>query len=240
MMLSIRKKTDAWDKKQRNEPENFWIAYSDLMAGLLMIFALTTIVTVHEFNSRLKEPTQILTEWKKVVEELKQDNQLKELIKQKKIQINDSGALVITNNELRFPFDKATLPEEGKEILRSAVPKYLNVIKKHEEFVKRIGVIEIAGHTDMKDEGRVNPIRSRQRAGSVLSFLLEEETMTAHRSLIETKAITAGYAAIRLPSTCRKEEACDEARRVEITIKLDEEKVLKEVHKILIDVDGTQ
>jgi outer membrane protein OmpA-like peptidoglycan-associated protein len=223
--------SSSWDKPKSIESESFWISYSDLMAGLLMIFALTTVFTVFEINYRLNQPTKVLEEWKEVVDAIRNDEELMQI---DSVQINDVGALIINNEHLRFTFGNSTLGEMGKQILRKAVPKYLNVIKRHPKFIQRISVIEISGHTDSKDAGGANPTLSRERAGKVLTFLSREKAMFPHFDLIRTKAVTAGYADTRLPESCKGREMCDEARRVEITIRLDETNILKEFQKILV------
>ncbi|NQU64565.1 MAG: hypothetical protein HQ517_09830 [SAR324 cluster bacterium] len=118
------------------------------------------------------------------------------------------------------------------------MPKYFSIIKAHKAFLKRISVIEIAGHTDEEDKGGANPRVSRDRAGSVLSFLTHERRMRPFSDLILNKTITAGYANIQQPAACVGKNKCAEARRVEITIKLDEKNILTEIHKILVKEDS--
>ncbi len=233
MILSLKKNTSSWNTNKNREPENFWASYSDLMAGLLMIFALTTVVTILEIGHRLIEPTEILEKWQKVINEIQND---KELATISNIHIDpDTGALIISDRNLRFGFGDSKLGIEAEHILKQAVPKYLEIVSRYPDFLELINVIEIAGHTDRKDHNDANPYLSRTRAGQVYHFLSKEPKMEPHLKLFKEKAITAGYAATRFPETCI-EDTCAEARRVEITILLKERDVLKEFQRILKEI----
>ncbi len=234
MILSVKKNTNSWNRKKIHEHENFWASYSDLMAGLLMIFALTTVVTILDINHRLIKPTETLEKWQKVINEIRND---KELATISNIHIDpDTGALIISDKNLRFGFGDSDLGQEAEEILKKAVPKYLEIVSKYPDFLERINVIEIAGHTDRKDHKNANPYLSRRRAGQVYHFLSNEPAMKPHLKLFNEKAITAGYAATRFFETSCIEDTCAEARRVEITILLKERDILKEFQRILKDI----
>ncbi len=233
MILSLKKNNSSWNRNKNHEPENFWASYSDLMAGLLMIFALTTVVTILEIGHRLIEPTEMLERWQKVINEISNDEELATI---SNIYIDpDTGALIISDKNLRFGFGDSDLGEEAEQILKKAVPKYLEIVSKYPDFLDLINVIEIAGHTDRKDLKNANPYLSRRRAGQVHHFLSNAPEMEPHLKLFKEKAITAGYAATRFPEKCL-EDTCAEARRVEITILLKERDVLREFQRILKEI----
>jgi outer membrane protein OmpA-like peptidoglycan-associated protein len=203
------------------------------MAGLLMVFALTTVITLLDIGKRIIEPTKPLEEWEKIVGRIRSNEELKAI---KNVKIDPyTGALVISEKNLRFGFGKTDLGDEAKEALRQAVPKYMAIIYQDTEFKKRIQRIEISGHTDRVDSGHANPWFSRERAGQVLLFLMDEPSMEPYLSFLNAKAVTAGFAATRFPKEC-KEDRCADARRVEITIKLDEAEVLRKFLNIIRQV----
>lgn len=228
-----KQKVDAWTVKTKSMPETFWASYSDMMAGLLMIFALTTVITLLDIGNRLIEPTEGVREWELVVQDICRDTELSQI---ENVEVDcNTGALVISEKSLRFSFGKTDLPEQAKIALRRAVPTYLGIVYRYPKFIERIELIEISGHTDREDIGKANPFISRERAGQVLSFLLEEPSMQKYVNLLQEKAVTAGYSATRFPNSCQQDR-CAEARRVEITIRLSETDVLREFLKILRDV----
>jgi outer membrane protein OmpA-like peptidoglycan-associated protein len=233
MIYGMKKSGDAWATKTRSAPETFWASYSDMMAGLLMIFALTTVITLLDIGKRLIEPTEGVWEWEQVVKDICTDRELAEI---DNVEVDcNTGALVISEKSLRFGFGSTDLGEEAKDALRLAVPKYMEIVYRYPKFLERIELIEISGHTDKEDTRGANPFISRERAGQVLSFLLKEPAMQSYIGLLQEKAITSGYSATRFPESC-EQERCAEARRVEITIRLSETDVLREFLEILRQV----
>lgn len=220
---------------ERPDSETFWASYSDLMAGLLMVFALTTVITLLDIGSRLVEPTQAVKEWEKVIGEIREDKDLA-AITNVKIDRN-TGALIFTDENLRFDFSKAELGERAAQVLREAVPKYMEIIHRHEKFLKQIDVIEISGHTDREDTKGANPYFSRVRAGEVLAFLMKEPLMAPYFDIIKKKAVAAGYSDTRYPPDCDGDR-CPSARRVEIAVRLKDREMLREFVRILKSVIG--
>ncbi|MBU0994338.1 MAG: OmpA family protein [Proteobacteria bacterium] len=223
----------SWSTKDKPVAENFWVSFSDLMAGLLMIFALTMSITLLDIGKRLIEPAKVVRDWEKVIHDICHDSQLRNI---ENVEVDcNTGALVISDQHLRFGFAETELGEEAEQLLRQAVPKYFEIINRYPDFVKRIDIIEISGHTDKVDTLKMNPQISRERAGKVYSFLLDEPAMNTYRELFKKKAITAGYTDILFPEDCT-DEKCDKARRVEIKIKLQEKDVLRDFLRILKQV----
>jgi outer membrane protein OmpA-like peptidoglycan-associated protein len=222
-MITIKNKEIGWSSSYNEESETFWASYSDLMAGLLMIFALTMVITLLYIGYTLIEPTNAVREWKEVIDAIKND---KELCLISNIKINpDTGALVISDENLRFLFASSALSNEAKSILKQAVPKYMEIIHRYPEFLKKIEIIEISGHTDKKDARGGNPYYSRKRAGEVYDFLLKEPAMAPYEAILKSKGITAGYADTRYPPEC-EDDICAAARRVEIAVRLNDQEVL--------------
>jgi len=143
--------------RRQTVPENFWASFSDLMAGLLMIFALTMAITVLDIGKRLIEPAQVVRDWERIIFDICHD---KELSKIENVEVDcNTGALIISDKHLRFGFAKTELGEEAEQILRQAVPKYFEVIHRYPDFIKMIDVIEISGHTDRVDTLKIHPDR---------------------------------------------------------------------------------
>lgn len=230
-MIPVGKRVNnSWGTRQPSEPETFWASYSDLMAGLLMIFALTTVITLLDIGKRLVEPTQLVMEWEKIVEDICHDRELNRI---ENVMVDcNTGALVISEKSLRFRFGRTELGKDAEAILRQAVPKYLEIVHRYPRFLEKIKTIEISGHTDRADIRGANPYISRERAGQVLDYLKREPDMEPYQYLLKDKAITAGYSDTLFPEKCI-DERCDEARRVEITIRLDDANVLRDFLKIL-------
>jgi len=231
MMLLNNRKSDAWAVQRKSSAETFWASYSDLMAGLLMIFALTTVITLMDVGKTLKVSLQPVKEWERIVKEVFTDPDLRKI---KNLEVDEkTGALVIRDKRLQFEFDQTKLSDAAKETLHQAVPKWMAIINSHPSFIERIYTVEISGHTDREDKGLVNPLRSRERAGEALNFLLNEPLMKPYHNLLKEKAVTAGYADTRFPEDQCIKNKCPEARRVEILIKMNETEVLRKFLEII-------
>ena len=230
-----KKQINSWGKGGRSQPETFWASYSDMMAGLLMIFALTTVITLLDIGARLIEPTRAVKEWEKVLHDICNDP---DLAKMDNVKIDcNTGALIISDENLRFGFSRTALGQEAEEVLRKAVPKYMEVIYRYPNFLNLIEVIEISGHTDKEDARGANPYFSRERAGQTLDFLMKEPAMEPYEEILNKRAITAGYSDTLFPLDCQ-EDRCAAARRVEIAVRLNDHEVLKEFLRILKQIIG--
>ena len=233
MIPGIKNNSNPWANHRRSTAETFWASYSDLMAGLLMIFALTTVMTLLDIGHRLVKPTEGVREWMQIVDAICNEKELQNI---ENVEVNPkTGALVISEKSLRFKFGETDLGEDAKNALRKAVPKYMEIIHRYPKFLDRIEMIEISGHTDRSDKNNANPWYSRERAGQVLSFLLTEPAMASYCGILKEKSVTSGYAATIFPESCN-EDKCAEARRVEIAIRLNETDALIQFLEILKDV----
>ena len=98
-MIPILRKTESPMQEGRAAaPDTFWASYSDLMAGLLMIFTLTTIITLLDIGTRLAEPTNVVKEWSEVVEKICQDQDLNQM---ENVDVDcNTGALIISDKNL--------------------------------------------------------------------------------------------------------------------------------------------
>ena len=208
------------------------MSYSDLISGLLLIFALSTVAMMAGVSQGFAKPMEITRKWHKTIQELVGDPTLKSI---KGVAIDKkTGALVISSDHLQFRFNDSRLGDQGMDLLREVVPKYLSIVRSKPGLEEFIEVIEIAGHTDLRDATGANPQVSRNRAASVYNFLIAEPVMDEHRTFLKQNTITVGYADTRYPQkdVCPDDE-CEKARRVEITIRLKSAEVLGEIANAL-------
>lgn len=223
-------RTGSWAGSRQAEPDTFWASYSDLMAGVLMVFVLITAITLVKIGTHLLEPAKQVEKWREVINDIRTDNELNAM---NNVTVDcNTGALIITDENMRFGFNETKLGEDFEKTLREAVPKYLEIIHSKPKFMERIEILEISGHTDRVDTNYANPLVSRKRAGEALDFLMSIEEMKPFKNFLKEKAITAGYADTRFPKDC-PEDKCAKARRVEIAVQLKDADVLEEFLKIL-------
>ena len=122
MMPLSNQKSDPWASHRKSSAETFWATYSDLMAGLLMIFALTTVITLIDIGERLIVPTQEVEEWERIVKEVYTAQKLRNI--ENVVVDEKTGALVIRDKSLQFKFDQCELYPE-KNVLQQQLNNLL-------------------------------------------------------------------------------------------------------------------
>ena len=211
------------------EGVSFWAAYSDLMAGILMVFAIVAVSAQYDFQMQFQEPRKLLEEWEKlekICEEFEEEG-----IKAK----CSNGTLVFSEDALRFDFNKVELSTAGEQVLTDVVPRYLNAVKRLTQSEEIIG-IEVGGHTDSPSDSEFgNWEISEARAANILRFLQQVEAMKPHADLLESRSYFVAYADTRPPreQSKRPNEKWQEARRIEIQVHLDDAKILRELKTFL-------
>lgn len=219
------------------EGVSFWAAYSDLMAGILLIFAIVAVSAKYDFERQFERPQRLLQEWEKlekVCEEFQEEDE--------RLQAQcENGTLILTEESLRFGFNSVNLSERGKEVLRQTVPRYLEAVLKTERELIQITSIEISGHTDAPTRTTMgNYAIGEQRAANVLDFLLAASEMEPYQGLLKDKATVVSYADTKPPKNLPPRVGLEwpEARRIEIQVHFDDDAVLEELKQFLDDLKG--
>src|SRR5210317_585117 len=98
MILFKNSKTNPWSGSRQTEPDTFWASYSDLMAGVLMVFVLITTITLLKIGSHLLEPAKQVEKWREVINDICTDKELNEM-DNVKVDCN-TGALIISDENM--------------------------------------------------------------------------------------------------------------------------------------------
>lgn len=229
----MKRKPWRVEKNSTWSPEGYWASYSDLMAGILLVFAVASVGSMIVTYKQLVEPTMPLQQWQEFVHGMCNDQSLR--TKHSKVDC-DTGRLIIQQDSLRFALNKTELNQEGKDVLMRIIPNYLDKIRNYKGFESRLESIEISGHTDSTGDFKDNVYVGSARAANVLNFLIEEPRMTRHSALLQKKAFSAGYADTVPPTSSRLGQHgrnWPDARRIEIQIHLKESSILRELMKML-------
>lgn len=216
--------------------DGYWASYSDLMAGLLLVFAVAAATSWMEFRHRMIEPTEPLREWQRFLDSICQDEFFRS---DPRIRVDcETGTLIFTEASLSYERSAVELPEAGKQVLVEVVPKYLAKVTQYLTGRVQLEGIEIAGHTDSTGDYGSNSYISRERAGRVLLFLVDAPELARFRKLLLTKGYASGYADSHPPrsrSRPRETEVLDwpEARRIEVRVHIDKTTILRDIKRLL-------
>lgn len=243
---------NAWQGRSRSwtsdAPEQeYWLSYSDLMAGLLMVFALMLLAALYHYGRLVDEAGNIAATRMEIIS-----------ILQEVMEADSSGVTVdpITGavkfpEGVLFPEGQHQLQTAGQRQLNSFSEKYFGVLLGNPKIRDQLKSIVIEGHTnDNYIPGHVgdnlsygfNLELSQRRALSVMRYLmlgnagyreqLMEYVTASGRSF--SRPICSDGEVHSYP--CPKEWPIDKnrSRRIEISFRLKDEELLERIRKLLV------
>ena len=203
--------------------DGFWASYSDLMAGLLMIFVLSSVLFTHN----ALETTSTLQDWRAAKERLCNNPALQ----RPDVEIKCATGAIHFAVDDWFDFNSAVLKPNGQAVLREVMPLWMEEVGR-ESIWEKVDAIEFGGHADRKTKSEIANMQiSAERALAVRTFLMGSEIAPDE---LRQKGVVVGYGAQQFPppEECPSDE-CVKARRVVVTVKLNETSVLEDLWRIL-------
>ena len=228
-------------EEQQENP--FSLSIGDLMAALLLLFVLILMGVLLQLQEQVEQQNVIVDQFDNLNEELYQD-----LMTEFKDDLDDWHATIVDSTlSIRFEepkmlFDdgKYNLKDTFKLILDDFFPRYLSVIR-GKQYLSEISEIRIEGHTSSKGAGSrdynylYNVGLSQDRAKETLEYLFENGSMSeTEKKWCISKLTANGLSWSKLmynPSTLIEDENL--SRRVEFRVKIDAEKKLRDLSKMM-------
>jgi len=216
---------------------NFWMSYSDLMAGMLLVFALLLVVALFHYAEltrrrqlRLQNQEAKMKAFYALQQELIGD--LREAFSQDAVSIDpDTGVLRIEAGIL-FGEGEATLSPEGEARLDAIFDAYISVVldEAYRPFLKQI---EIEGHTNSNGGYLYNLELSQQRALTVMRRLLARAG--DRRDTLQQLTLAGGRSFAHLIRDEQGREDPVRSRRIEIKFRLKEAEMFQDIYQSLAD-----
>ena len=128
-------------KVEENTENIFWITMTDLMTGLVLVFAVLFFYTYLNNHIEIIEQNLAKEEASKALQETLRKQDIEATID------STSGVVKISDLEL-FETGSYQLSQKGKIYLDKFAPSYLNSIFSNEYLSKNVEKIIIQGHTD--------------------------------------------------------------------------------------------
>lgn len=228
-------------EEQQENP--FSLSIGDLMAALLLLFVLILMGVLLQLQEQVEKQNVVVDQFDNLNEELYQD-----LLSEFKDDLDDWHATIIdTTLSIRFEeprmlFDNGEheLKDTFKIILDDFFPRYLSVIRR-DKYLNEISEIRIEGHTSStgvgsRDDNYIENLRlSQNRARYTLHYLFGNGSMNEEEKVWCISKFTANGLSwsktIIDPSTNKEDENL--SRRVEFRVKIDAEKKLRDLSKII-------
>ncbi len=224
--MHYRKNNDSHFSDEENP---YWISFSDIMSGLLVIFILASLVLIMELIQTKTDVSEAIKEIAKA-EEIRRNilNEIEEKLREKNIQVeiseNDT-VLRIPDHLLTFKSNKYDIPKD--EIVQSMVLEIGHILYQTISEGNRwqfLDTIFIEGHTDNRVSRRImgNWGLSTFRAIAVWNYWTEnlekEDNLSALKNHNGTPLFSvSGYAETRPVQFIQEtEEEYQKNRRIDI------------------------
>lgn len=218
------------ENRDGQEPE-YWLSYSDLMAGLLMAFALMLMVALYKegeqdctigvYEATADAIEEILDTRQRVIRQLRD-----RFASSEEIEVDSAGTVRFAGSLL---FDQASseVSPEGRAELTAFADDYFPLLLDDTVFRGQLKRIVVEGHTNDDGTYELNLDLSHSRSLAVMLVLLE--AAGSYRSDLENLVTANGRSfadAIRM-NDGRVNKAS--SRRIEIRFQMDDETIVRRV-----------
>ncbi|RDH44697.1 OmpA family protein [Zooshikella ganghwensis] len=222
------------------ESESHWVAMSDLMAGLLMIFMLIAVlfVVVIEHERNKIRNVALIYQRLKLDLHTRLYTEFKDDLPRWGATLSDDASIRFNNTDSLFDRGKSELKTEFQMILANFFPRYLKIITDG-DFRGAVEEVRIEGHTDSgwdnafdQDDAYVkNMALSQARTRTTLAYLLalEHELVQQEKSWLKAHLTANGLSSSKLIYTESHEENSAQSRRVEFRLRTDAEARIAEI-----------
>jgi len=144
-------------KRVVDEDNPYWLSFSDIMSGLLLIFILASLYLMIELQTKLDKFDQSTIELNKanqtrtkILYEIKEDLLKKGIFVEV---VDNKTVLRIPSDQLYFKRGKSEIPEGKADVVLQVGKSLLDVITKNNR-IQYINTIFIEGHTDSMRAGK--------------------------------------------------------------------------------------
>lgn len=214
------------------EQEEHWIAVSDLMSGLMMLFLLIAVMYLVIVERKNDEIERVVVLYEDLREELYQDllAEFASDLPRWGAELDEDLKFRFTNTELLFEEGQSSLKPEFSDILSDFFPRYMGILNS-ENYRDEILEVRIEGHTssawsfasDSDDAYMRNMALSQERTRTTLGFIFGLESVEHEKDWLRERLTANGLSSSQLIMTDNGEEDPDRSRRVEFVVVTDAE-----------------
>lgn len=218
------------------EPD-YWLSYSDLMAGLLMVFALMLMAAMYQQGTRecqliVYEATadtikRLLDTRQRVVANLRERFGGDSANDSMRVAVDSAGTVHFAGS-LLFEQASAEVSPEGRRELASFAREYFPLLLEDEDFREQLKRIVVEGHTNDDGTYELNLALSHARSMAVMKVLLDEAERYENDLKEFVTANGRSFADLILLPNGSVDKAA--SRRIEIRFQMDDETL---AHRVL-------
>jgi len=215
-----------------HETEEHWIAVSDLMSGLMMLFLLIAVMYLVIVECKNEEIERVVVLYEDLREELYTDlyQEFEDDLPRWGAQLGEDLRLRFTNTDLLFEEGESSLREEFAVILADFFPRYMNILAST-KYREDILEVRIEGHTssswsqaeDSDAAYMLNMALSQERTRSALGYIMELSEVAHEKDWLRQRLTANGLSSSQLIYADGGGEDADLSRRVEFVVVTDAE-----------------
>ncbi len=214
------------------EQEGHWVAVSDLMAGLMMVFLLISVVFMIHVEWQRKKITDVAILYDHLRTQLYEDllAEFKDDLIPWGAELKEDLTFRFNKTDLIFAKGESELNERFKLILSDFFPRYVDIITA-DKYRNDILEVRIEGHTSSSWLGTIsendayifNMTLSQARTRTTLAYLLNLEAVKEDRVWLRKYLTANGLSSAKVILDSQGQEDPDRSRRVEFKVRTDAE-----------------
>lgn len=218
--------------EQETETEEHWIAVSDLMSGLMMLFLLIATLYLVIVERKNDEIERVVVLYEDLRDELYQDlsAEFAADLPRWGAELTDDLEFRFTNTDLLFEEGESSLQPDFARILSDFFPRYMAILSSG-KYREEIREVRIEGHTSSSwsqarssdDAYMLNMALSQERTRSTLGYLLELDSVAHEKSWLRERLTANGLSSSQLIVDSNGVEDAQRSRRVEFVVITDAE-----------------
>jgi len=206
---------------QESHETEYWLSYSDLMAGLLMVFALMLFSALHHYQRRVVEVRDIVEVRREIARSL-----IETFGDQPSLEVDSATGVVRFRDRILFTEGSAVLMPAGRTQLSDFASQYFAVLLQNPKYVEQLEEIVVEGHTNDNGSYIYNLKLSQDRAYAVMEYLLSNVELPPE---LKDYVTANGRSYSRMVLTESGEPDKERSRRIEIRFRLKDDEVIRRI-----------
>jgi outer membrane protein OmpA-like peptidoglycan-associated protein len=230
---------NLFESESHQPQEGHWIALSDLMTGLMVLFLLIAVIymmRVEADSSRIREVAVAYNDTRDALYQDLYREFEKDLPKWKAELVKSDMSIRFTDPDILFANGKSDLKPDFQQILRDFFPRYERILASP-KYRSAITEIRIEGHTSSEwikvttpdDAYFHNMELSQARTRSVLSLVLELPESTSDRAWLKRYVTANGLSSSQPILDQDQHEDQARSRRVVFRVRTDAETRIEKI-----------
>ncbi|WP_426417652.1 OmpA/MotB family protein [Aestuariirhabdus sp. LZHN29] len=214
------------------EHEEHWVAVSDLMGGLMMVFLLIALVFMVIVELERRKIRDVAVVYERLRTQLYEDlrREFAEDLPRWGAELNPDLSIRFLRTELLFDRGEEELKPDFSAILSDFFPRYVRIIAS-DQYRLDINEVRIEGHTDRgwsdaatEDEAYIRNMElSQARTRTTLAYVLGLDSVSYRKPWLKSHLTANGLSSSKPVLYSDGEEDSDRSRRVEFRLRTDAE-----------------